>query len=221
MNSTLGFIRITALGAVCALAFGVAPGAQAGGYRHHGGWNDYGHNRSHFSISINLANLLGNGYYHSPRYRSRDRYYNGYGNYYDSYGNYDNYYGRYDNYHGGDNGYYGNSYDGYHDRYGRDYGYYDRYPQYSIGYTYYGGGYDHRGRRDYRDRDRDRWDGHRDGWRHGHEDNDRPDCDQNRTTCTGWQGQRWDQNRTGARDENRTGGRDENRIDDGRHYRRW
>jgi hypothetical protein len=206
MNSTRDFVRIAVLGAACAVAFGVAPGAQAGGYRHHGGWNDYyGHNRSHFSISINLANLLGNGYYHSPRYRSRDRYYNGYGNYYDGHGNYDNYYGGYDGYR-------------------RDYGYYDRYPQYSIGYTYYGGGYDHRRRRDYRDYYR--WDGHRDGRHHGHDDNDRPDCDQNRTNCTGWLDHRWDENRTGARDENRTGGRDENRIDenridDGRHRRRW
>ena len=175
MNGTLGFIRITALGAVCAIGLGMAPGAHANGYRHHGGWSDYGHNRSHFSVSINLANLLlANRYYHAPRYRSRDRYYDNSYDGYDNYGRDYRYYDRYPQYSIGYS-YYGGGYERGHDRWGRDRGGWDG---------------DRYGRHD----------GHR-----GHDnDNDRPDCDQNRTGCTSWSGGRWDQNRTDGRDANRT-----------------
>jgi hypothetical protein len=149
MNTRLGFIRLTALAATCALGFGIASSAQAGGYRggYHGGWNGHGHSHSHFSLSINLADVFFRGdNYYAPRHRSRDRYYDNYG--YDNYG-YDNYgYSNYNNY-------------------GGDYGYYNQYPQFNIGYSYNDRGYDRRRGREHWDGDRDgrdHWNGNRGGW---------------------------------------------------------
>jgi hypothetical protein len=114
MNTTLGFIKLTALAAVCALGFGIAPSAHADGYRNHrGGWNDHGH--SHFSLSINLSNLLFRGGYYDAR-RNRDRYYDNYNNYYDNYQRDYGYYNRYPQYSIG----YSYRGGGYHDRYDRD-----------------------------------------------------------------------------------------------------
>ena len=174
MNTKLGFIKLTALAAVCALGFGVTS-ANADGFRsgHHGGWNGHGHNRSHFSLSINLANaLFGGGYYNAPRHHSRDRYYDYYG-YNDNYGSNDNY----------------AYYDGYNN-YDPGYGYYEPYPQYSIGFSYsdrgYGDRYGHDRSYRYRndgghwngdrgDRGARGWDGDHDqhgGWDRDHYYND-------------------------------------------------
>lgn len=202
MNTKPGFIKLTALAAVCALGFGVASSANADGFRigHHGGWNGHGHDRSHFSLSINLADaFFRGGYHHAPRYRSRDRYYDNYG--------YDDNYGYYDNY---------NSYGNYNN-YGRGYGYYEPYPQYSIGFSYSDGGYGDRRGRDHWDRDRDgrgRWNddrGGRGGWGGDHDQHGGWDRDHYYNDQGGYHG---------GGDPNRTD-YDPNRTDGGRRHHHW
>lgn len=148
MNTRLGFVKLTALAAVCAVGFGMTPFAHADGISigYHSGW----HGHSRYSVSVGLGSgYYGGGYYYAPRYYA-PRYYAPAPVYYypsDSYYDDDDY---------------------------PNYGYYNSYPAYRVTYSNYGRGYydrdNYRQRRWNRD-DRRGWGGDRDH-RYGDRDGD-------------------------------------------------
>ena len=124
MNTKLGFVKLTALAAMCAVGLCMTQFARADGISigYQSGWHRHDHSR--YSVSVGLGSGYYGGGYYAPR-RYAPRYYAPAPVYYypsDSY------------YYDGGPSYYDDDYP--------SYGYYERYPSYSFSYSNYGRGYD-------------------------------------------------------------------------------